>query len=182
MQKYSSSPLIEHIQWEINEMQAEYETLRKISSIITRTSSLEANASKVIHQGLYSKYHLTAIYLYIRAENSSTCCTSVLRGFCKMLQVILQYFVHFESVRSIVDQRKNNNIFTGINVFFKALNFRFWQVSQSFKLSELFTNVHVTCKAHKPCQWKASSPLRVVCVLIYMGCIYIVMLIISTFY
>ena len=36
----------------------------------------------------------------------------------------MQYFVHFESVRSIVN--KNNNIFTVVNLFFKALNFRFW--------------------------------------------------------
>ena len=36
--------------------------------------------------------------------------------------------VHFESVQSIV----NNNIFTVLNVFFKALNSRFCQVSQSF--------------------------------------------------
>ena len=27
--------------------------------------------------------------------------------------------------------------------------------------------IFITCKAHKPCQWKASSPLRVVCVFIY---------------
>ena len=31
------------------------------------------------------KNHLTAIYLYIRAENSSTDCPSILHGFYKML-------------------------------------------------------------------------------------------------
>ena len=37
--------------------------------------------------------------------------------------------------QSIVNQRKitiENNNFTGLYVFFKALNFRFWQVSQNF--------------------------------------------------
>ena len=31
------------------------------------------------------KNHLTAAYQYIGAENSSTGCTSVPRGFCNML-------------------------------------------------------------------------------------------------
>ena len=79
------------------------------------------------------KNHLTAIYSYIRTENSSTGCTNILRGFCKMLWYCSILF-YFESVRSVVNQWKNNYIFTGLNVFFNALNFRFWQVSQSFDL------------------------------------------------
>ena len=75
------------------------------------------------------KNYLTAIYPYIRIENSSTGCTSIHRGFCKMLWYCSILF-YFESVRSIVN-KKNNNNFTGLNVFFKALYFRFWQVSQN---------------------------------------------------
>ena len=48
---------------------------------------------------------------------------------------MLQYcsiLFYFESVWSVVNQRKSSSIYTGLNVFFKALNFRFWQVSQSF--------------------------------------------------
>ena len=77
------------------------------------------------------KNHLTANYPYIRAENSSTGWTSIHRGFCKMLWYCSILF-YFESGLSIVNQWKNNNIFTGLNVFFKAVNVRFWRVSQSF--------------------------------------------------
>ena len=75
------------------------------------------------------KNHLTATYPYIRAVNSSTGCTSIHHGFCKMLWYCSILF-YIESVRSVVNQRNNNNIFTGLNVFFKALNFRVRQVSQ----------------------------------------------------
>ena len=54
-------------------------------------------------------------------------------GFVKCFDIAVHYILfHFESVRSIVNQRKDNNIFTGLNVFFKALNSLLWQVSQSF--------------------------------------------------
>ena len=46
---------------------------------------------------------------------------------------------HFESVRSVM----NSNIFTGLNVFFKALNFCFWQVPQSFDFT-----LHQHCKGY----------------------------------
>ena len=74
------------------------------------------------------KNHLTATYPHIRVENSPTSCTSIHRGFCKMLWYCGILF-YFESVRPIENQRKNNNIYTGLNVFFKVLNIRFWQVS-----------------------------------------------------
>ena len=80
------------------------------------------------------KNYLTAIYTYIPAENSSTGCTSIHLWVCKMLWYCSVLF-YFESVQSIVNQTKNNNIFTGLNIFFKAVNFRFWQVSQSFDYS-----------------------------------------------
>ena len=75
-----------------------------------------------------------------------TGCTSIHRGFCKILWYCSILF-YFESVRSIVIFLKKKTIFfTGLNVFFRALNFRFWQVSQGFDvlskrdffLSELF--------------------------------------------
>ena len=58
------------------------------------------------------KNHLTDAYLYIRAENKT--------GFVKCFDIAV--FVHFESVRSIVNK---NNIFTVVNVhaFFKDLTF-----------------------------------------------------------
>ena len=47
---------------------------------------LEAKAFKGMHQVCIEKSpHLTATYPHIRAENSSTGCTSIHRGFCKML-------------------------------------------------------------------------------------------------
>ena len=72
------------------------------------------------------KNHLTAAYLYIRAGNSSTSCTKILHGFCKNA-LILQYFVHFESVRSVVNQIKEYN-----NTFYSLKC-----ILQSFKLSLL---------------------------------------------
>ena len=54
-------------------------------------------------------------------------------GFCKMIWYCSILF-YFESFRSIMNQRKHNNFFTGLNVFLRALNFRFWQVSQTFDL------------------------------------------------
>ena len=73
------------------------------------------------------KNYLTAVYPYIRDENSTTGCTS----FIKCFAIAVFYFI-FESVGSIVNKIKSNNIFTGLNVFFKAFNFRFWKVFQSF--------------------------------------------------
>ena len=67
------------------------------------------------------KNHLTAIYSYILAENSSTGFTSIHRGLCKMLWYCSILF-YFESVLSIVNLRKENNRFTVLNLFFKALN------------------------------------------------------------
>ena len=49
------------------------------------------------------KNHLTGANLYIRAENSSTGCTNILRGFCKMLW--------YCSILFILNQQKSNNIF-----------------------------------------------------------------------
>ena len=57
-------------------------------------------------------------------ENSSTGCMSIHREICKILSYCSILF-YFETVRSIVNQRKNNNIFTGLNFSLKALNFRF---------------------------------------------------------
>ena len=76
---------------------------------------------------------MTAIYPYIRAENSSTGCTSICihHGFCKMLW-------HCSPDNYESNNKKNNNIFTGLNFFFKALNFRFWQVSQIFDLESKY--------------------------------------------
>ena len=87
-----------------------------------------------MHQ-LCIENHMTATYPYIRAENSSTGCTSKHGGFFEMLlycSVLNCFILNVRSVRSVVNQRKNSNIFIGLNVFFKALNICFWQVSQSF--------------------------------------------------
>ena len=85
---------------------------------------LEAKASKGMHQVCIEKS--PDLYLsIIHAENRSTGCTSIHRGVCKLLRYCSILF-YFESVQSIMNQlRKNNNIFPGLNVFFKALNCRF---------------------------------------------------------
>ena len=70
------------------------------------------------------------------SKHSSTGST----GFVKCFHIVV-YFVHFESVWSNVHQRKNNNIFTGFNVFSKVLNVRFGQVSQIFDLLLLTTSL-----------------------------------------
>ena len=68
------------------------------------------------------KSHLTATYPYIRAENSA------IGAFVKCLDIAEFCFILKLSGQLWIKE-KNNNIFNGLNVFFKALNFRFWQVS-----------------------------------------------------
>ena len=84
--------------------------------------------------GFVLKNHLTAAYPYIRAENSSTVCMSIHRGFCKMLWYCRILF-YFESVRSILNQRKNSIIY-----WFKC-------ILQSFRLSLLtgFSELCLMC-------------------------------------
>ena len=80
---------------------------------------LEAKASKGMHQVCIEINHLTATYPYIRAENSSTGCTSKhVRGFCKLFDISVFCFTCI------------------LNQSFKALNFRFRQVSKSFDYTE----------------------------------------------
>ena len=71
------------------------------------------------------KNHLTASYLYIRAENSSTGCMNILHGFCKMLWYCSILFILNHSGQMWIKQQKVKILFTVINVFCKALNFRF---------------------------------------------------------
>ena len=79
------------------------------------------------------KNHLTAIYPYIRAENtcSSTDCRSIHRVFCKIFDIAVFCFIWISPV-NCESKKKIYNSFAGLNVFFKTLNFRSWQVSQSF--------------------------------------------------
>ena len=111
-------------------------TLRRIQTI---TPFLEAKASKGMHQ-----------VCQVCNEKSPDHHTSVLKIVPLVVHIRVQVFVkcfdiavfvHFESVRSIVNQRNNiNNIFTVLNVY-KALNVRFWQVSPSFDLFLVLQNV-----------------------------------------
>ena len=57
------------------------------------------------------KNHLTADYLYIRADNSSTDCTNILYGFCKMLWYCNILFILNRSGQLWIKQTKNNNTF-----------------------------------------------------------------------
>ena len=61
-----------------------YQYILKIHVVIIY-SILEAKAFTDMHPVCNERNHLTASYLYIRAENSSTACTNILRGICKML-------------------------------------------------------------------------------------------------
>ena len=82
---------------------------------------LEAKASKGIYTRFILKNHLTATYLYIRAKIVPLFVRVYSAGFVKCLDNAI--FCSFsEAVRSIMSQRI---FFTGLNVFFKALNFRF---------------------------------------------------------
>ena len=83
---------------------------------------LEAKSSKGMHQVCIKKSpdrHLS--------ENISTCCVV----FVKCFGIALFCFILNQSGQLRIKE-KSDNIFTGLNVFFKALNFRFWQISQSF--------------------------------------------------
>ena len=72
--------------------------------------------------------HLAANYPYIRAENSSTDCTSIVHhGFCKMLWYCSILFILNQSGQLWIKE-KNNNSFTGLNKFFKTFIFRFWSL------------------------------------------------------
>ena len=75
------------------------------------------------------KNHLTAAYLYIWAENSSIG-VQIYSGFCKMLWYCSTLFILNQFSQLWIKEKKKNNIFTGLNVFFNALNFRFWHVSE----------------------------------------------------
>ena len=72
---------------------------------------MEAKASKCIQPGLYWKNYLTAAYLYIRTENSSTGCTNILRGFCKMLWYCSILFILNQSRQLWIKQKKNNTFY-----------------------------------------------------------------------
>ena len=51
--------------------------------------------------------------------------------FVKCFDIVVVCFILNQSGQLWIKE-KNNNIFTGLNVFFKALNIRFWQVSKNF--------------------------------------------------
>ena len=65
------------------------------------------------------KNHLTATNPYIHAEIVALGVRVYTVGFVKCFDIEVFLF-YFESVRSTVNQRKNNNIFTGLNVLFKT--------------------------------------------------------------
>ena len=75
------------------------------------------------------------MYGYVAArwffQDKPTSFTSIHHGFCKILWYCSILF-YFESVRSVVNLRKNNNIFYWFKCILQDLTFRFWQVSQSF--------------------------------------------------
>ena len=81
--------------------------------------------------GFVMKNHLTTTYPYVRTENSYTGCTSVFRRFCNMLWYWSILFILNQSGQLWIKD-KITVFFTVLNVFLKALNFYFWQVSQSF--------------------------------------------------
>ena len=71
-------------------------------------------------------------------------------GFVYFFIDIAVFCFIFESVLSIVNQRKNSIIFTGLNVFFKALNFCFWLRSLRafiiFYYSRTCSFIHMTTR------------------------------------
>ena len=78
------------------------------------------------------KNRLTATYPYIRDENIVPLVVRVYTVcFVKWVDIALFCFILNQSGQMWIKENNNNN-FSGLNVFFKALNFRFWQVSQSF--------------------------------------------------
>ena len=79
---------------------------------------------------VYSQFVYDATYVYIRTENSSTGCV----GFVKCFDI--EVFCSFWIIPVSCESKKKKQtpiLFTVLNVFIKALNFHFWQVSQSFE-------------------------------------------------
>ena len=70
------------------------------------------------------KNHLTTTFPY---ENSSTGCTSILRGFCKMLWYWCILFILNQSGQLWIEEKIT--IFFTVLIFFLK-TFRFWQISE----------------------------------------------------
>ena len=91
---------------------------------------------------------------------AQVCC----QGVVKCLDIALFLFILNQSGQSC--ESKKNNIFTVLNFFFKALNIRFWQFSQSFDslnsrswYNLLYSNV---CSQWWSCfQWLPRKPVIV---------------------
>ena len=86
-----------------------------------------AKASKSMHQVCIEKSPNRHLHFpYIRAENSSTACTSIYLGFCKMLWYYPILFILNQSGQLWIKEKKNKQYFYWFNC-----------ILQSFKLSLL---------------------------------------------
>ena len=124
------------------------------------TSVLEAKASKDIQSGLYWKITWPPLIYTSALKIDPQVVRRYSAGFVKCFDISVFCFILNKSSQLQI-KTKITIFFTVVNIFFKAINFRFWQVTQSldfiyvvhsyfgpaiFQLYTLVIRVVIMCK------------------------------------